>query len=253
MEDDELTLINNLCADLVSLKKWEAFPLHLLTQQQAGEWSGVQEVCEHLGLAPGDLTPDLFAAWLPDPTGDEDYALVIFYNHEFGWSMPAHFNRALLLSRGLPQPWREAIDRMQNSQQHPIYMPVTVLAAISYVAGLLLKGAPAETPIPFAEIERRFHKEMEGVEPAKKHPVHYPVYWLFPTVQIWDLVRGPDGSPVPHEPGFKPQLSWMQENDIHVRFKAGLLQGLLEKRTRHAIEVELERIRDMAMETAADH
>ena len=99
MQDEEIALFN-ACADLVSLKKWEAFPLHLLGSWRAGEWIGVREVCLQISVAVGDLAPDLFAAWLPDPKGHDGYAVILFYEDESKWSMAAHYNR------GRPPPGR---------------------------------------------------------------------------------------------------------------------------------------------------
>jgi hypothetical protein len=97
MQEDEITL-TNACADLVSLKKYEAFPLYLLRDKRSGEWVGVRECCARLGLALTDLGPDLFATWLPDPPGHDGYAVVLFYDVESMWSMAAHYNRAHLLA-----------------------------------------------------------------------------------------------------------------------------------------------------------
>ncbi len=97
MEDEELTQLNNFCADLVSLKRWEAFPTHLLIAQQAAEWVRVRELGSRIGLSAEDVKADLFAAWLPDPTGDEGYAVILFYDEESMWTMAARYNRQRLL------------------------------------------------------------------------------------------------------------------------------------------------------------
>jgi hypothetical protein len=94
MEDEDL---NNLCADLVSLKRWESFPVHLLNDKRAAEWVRVQELCLQAGLNVEGLKLDLFAAWLPDPTGDERYALIFFYDEESMRSMAARCNRQRFL------------------------------------------------------------------------------------------------------------------------------------------------------------
>jgi hypothetical protein len=93
MEDETLVELNNLCADLVSLKQWEAFPLHLLMDKRAGEWVGVRELCLQAGLDASELKPELFVTWLADPTGDEGYAMILFYDDESLWSMAARCNR----------------------------------------------------------------------------------------------------------------------------------------------------------------
>lgn len=99
MEDEELTQLNNLCADLLSLKRWEAFPLHLLFDKRPGEWVRVREICLHAELDTEDLKPDLFAAWLLDPTGDEEYAVILFYDEASMWTMAARYNRQRLLDK----------------------------------------------------------------------------------------------------------------------------------------------------------
>ncbi|MGH7223587.1 MAG: hypothetical protein ACRELF_10190 [Gemmataceae bacterium] len=89
--------MNNICADLVSLKRLEAFPVHLLTAKRPGEWVPVRELCLQAGLDAEDLRPDLFAAWLAEPTGDEGYAVILFYEEESMWTMAARYNRQRLL------------------------------------------------------------------------------------------------------------------------------------------------------------
>jgi hypothetical protein len=102
MEDEELAHLNNFCADLVGLKQWEAFPVHLLRDKRTAEWIRVRELCLQNGLDVGDLKLDLFAAWLPEPTGDEDYALILFYDEESMWTMAARYNRQRL-REGVPR------------------------------------------------------------------------------------------------------------------------------------------------------
>jgi hypothetical protein len=96
MPDEEITLFN-ACTDLVSLKKWEAFPLHLLGSKRPGEWVGVRDSCLQVGVPPGDVEPQLFATWLPDPRAQPGYAVILFYDDESKWSMAAHYNRLRLL------------------------------------------------------------------------------------------------------------------------------------------------------------
>ncbi len=97
MEAAEITLCN-ACADLMSLKEAEAFPLFLLRDKRAGEWIGVRDLCEQVGATPTNLPKSVFAAWLPDPVANDAYAVVMFYDDESQWSMAAHFNRERLLS-----------------------------------------------------------------------------------------------------------------------------------------------------------
>ena len=97
MQDEEITRYN-ACTDLVSLKKCETFPLRLLGSKPSGEWIGVREFCLQIGVAAGDLTPELFATWLPDPKAHDGYAVILFYDDESKWSMAAHYNKGRLLA-----------------------------------------------------------------------------------------------------------------------------------------------------------
>jgi len=97
MLDDEVILFNT-CTDLVSLKKTEAFPLHLLATKRPGEWITVRECCQEIGVPVGDLSPTLFATWLLDPMANEAYAVIFFYDDETKWTMAAHYNRDRLLA-----------------------------------------------------------------------------------------------------------------------------------------------------------
>jgi len=99
MEDEEIDLCNK-CTDLVGSKKTEAFPLYLFQHLRAGEWVGVQDLCQRIGVSEVDLKPDLFAAWLPDPMAEEAFAVILFYDDETKWSLTAHYNRARLLADG---------------------------------------------------------------------------------------------------------------------------------------------------------
>ena len=108
MEDEELLRLNNLCADLVGLKSWEAFPTHLLIGKRTGEWVRVRDVCQQAGVSAGDVKPDLHAVWLPDPTGNEDYVIILLYDEESLWSMTASYNRQRLLECAVPAMQRHA-------------------------------------------------------------------------------------------------------------------------------------------------
>lgn len=103
MQDDDITL-NNACADLVSLKKWEIFPLRLLSNKRAGEWIGVRDFCQQIGVGAGELPTGLFAAWLPDPNAQDAYVVIVFYDDESLWSMAAHYNRARLVGGATSNP-----------------------------------------------------------------------------------------------------------------------------------------------------
>lgn len=95
MEDDEIVL-HNACADLVTEKKNEAFLSALLCSQRLGEWVAVRELCQRVGVGVDCLTPDLFAAWLPDPKSREGYVVIVFYDDESLWSLAALYNRSTL-------------------------------------------------------------------------------------------------------------------------------------------------------------
>lgn len=111
MKDEELTQLNNACADLLSLKRWEAFPLLLLTGKREAEWVCVRELCLQAGMDAGDLKPDLFAAWLPDTAGDEGFTVIFFYDEESMWSMAARYNRQRLLDNVPSASGQEAVRR----------------------------------------------------------------------------------------------------------------------------------------------
>ena len=101
MQDDEITLYN-ACADLVTLEKKEPFPRYLLRSRQPGEWTGVRELCSQIDITPGDLGPEVFVTWLPDPRAREAYVVIMFYDDESKWSMAAHYHRTRLLGATSP-------------------------------------------------------------------------------------------------------------------------------------------------------
>ena len=94
----------NGCTDLVSLKKYEAFPLRLLQGRLPGEWTRVRDLCTQAGVSAGEFKPELFAAWLADPTPDEAYTVILFYDVESQWSTAARYNRGRLVGDGAPRP-----------------------------------------------------------------------------------------------------------------------------------------------------
>jgi hypothetical protein len=94
---DKEALLSNFCTDLVSLKKHEAFPLHLLSSKCRGDWLSVRDLCLQIGVVADNLKADLFVTWLPDPMGQDSYVVVIFYDDESKWTMAAHYNRQRLL------------------------------------------------------------------------------------------------------------------------------------------------------------
>jgi hypothetical protein len=111
MEDEELTQLNNLCADLLSLKRWEAFPLHLLTGKREAEWVRVRELCLQAGIDAGELKTDLFATWLPDTGDDQGVVVILFFDEESMWSMAARYSRQRLLAKAPAVSEQEAVRR----------------------------------------------------------------------------------------------------------------------------------------------
>lgn len=98
MEDEEIEMAN-ACADLVSMKKTEIFPLKLLGSVRPGTWVSISEFCRQIGLPEAAIKPDAYATWLFDPAGIEGYAVIMFYHAGSGWSMCAHYNRQRLLGK----------------------------------------------------------------------------------------------------------------------------------------------------------
>jgi hypothetical protein len=87
----------SFCADLLTLRKTEAFPLGLLKDREPGEWVPVKTVCQSAGIASQELRPELVSTWLPDPFGDQDFVIIIFFDDETKRSMAANYNKRLLL------------------------------------------------------------------------------------------------------------------------------------------------------------
>jgi hypothetical protein len=67
----------------------------------------------------GELKPELFATRLPDPTADEAYVVILFYDDESKWSMAAHYNRGRLREDASPQPIRAARPASPGSTSPP--------------------------------------------------------------------------------------------------------------------------------------
>jgi hypothetical protein len=106
MNDEEVDLCN-ACTDLVTFKKLEAFPLHVFAKRP-GEWIRVQEFCQQHDLPVANLSLDLCAAWLPDPVGNDAYAIIFFYDSATMWNMVAHYHRGRLVREASQQPARQA-------------------------------------------------------------------------------------------------------------------------------------------------
>ncbi len=91
-DDNEL----NLCAELVTLRDCDAFPLALFNDYQAGEWVRVEALCQKTAIALAGTKADLFTPWLPDPHGVQNYAIIVFYNDATKASFAAQYNKARL-------------------------------------------------------------------------------------------------------------------------------------------------------------
>lgn len=115
MDDEELELVN-ACTELVSAARWEAFPTRLLRDERSGEWVGVRSLCRQLGLDAGALKEDLFATWLADPTENDAYVVIVFYDDESKWTMAAQYNRQRLLATSPPALERPATDARQRNK-----------------------------------------------------------------------------------------------------------------------------------------
>ena len=95
--DDETDRLNNLCADLVSLRRLEPGLIRLFRDGPPGEWVPVGELYHAAGAADGSIKSELVAAWLPAPFGNSDYAVVLFYDDGTQWSLTASYHVARLL------------------------------------------------------------------------------------------------------------------------------------------------------------
>jgi hypothetical protein len=87
---DELDQLSNLCAEIVSERRWEPALLRLFQDTPAGEWVPLGELTES-----ADSPATLAASWVKTP--DTDFALVLFFDTETLWSMHADYNLARLL------------------------------------------------------------------------------------------------------------------------------------------------------------
>ena len=89
------------CADLVTLKKSEAFPITLLYDHPSGDWVPVEKLCQEIGIVIPGMKAELVATWLPDPFGNQAYVVIIFYDDESKESFAAHYNKGRLLDPNL--------------------------------------------------------------------------------------------------------------------------------------------------------
>jgi hypothetical protein len=99
MTDDDLDDLSNLCADLVSLKRWEPALIRLFRDRPAGAWVPVAELLA--GEGAGDVPTGLSVAWLSART-DPGYAVLSFYDDDLKWSTSAVYHVARLLRSHQP-------------------------------------------------------------------------------------------------------------------------------------------------------
>jgi len=82
--------LSNLCADVVSERRWEPALLRLFHDTPSAEWRPLRE------LTDADEYPaTLAASWVSTP--DADFAIVLFFDSETLWSMHADYNLARLV------------------------------------------------------------------------------------------------------------------------------------------------------------
>ena len=93
---DEEDILNNYCADLVSLTKLEPAIVYLLTERPMGAWTPVRELYARAGQPNESIKADLVATWLLSPNADPGGAVILFFDEESFWSMTAWYNVAHL-------------------------------------------------------------------------------------------------------------------------------------------------------------
>ena len=87
---------SNYCVDVVTLQRFEPGLIHLF-RQQAGEWASVVELYQRAGAPNAAVPPKLKVTWLPSPSGQSDYAVILFCDEELQWSSTAYYNTERLL------------------------------------------------------------------------------------------------------------------------------------------------------------
>jgi hypothetical protein len=95
--NDETDTILSFCSDLVTQKRFESFPTYVLSEGKIGEWLLVRLVCLKCGISNCDSFPELVVTWLPEPSEDPDYAVIIFFEPTSLQSLPALYNKTRLL------------------------------------------------------------------------------------------------------------------------------------------------------------
>lgn len=89
---DELDVLQELCADIVSEKRYEPALLRLFGEKP-GAWMTTKSLCE----AARQPVPGAKATvtWLPAP-GEPDYAVILFFDPDSLWSTTALYNTSRL-------------------------------------------------------------------------------------------------------------------------------------------------------------
>lgn len=90
--EDEADRLNNLCADLVSLRRLEPGLVHLFRDRPAGGWVPVAELYRRAGEPVEGIKPELVVTWLPSPSAQAGYAVVLFCDDDLQWSLTAYHN-----------------------------------------------------------------------------------------------------------------------------------------------------------------
>lgn len=100
--EDEADRLNNVCADLVSLRRLEPAIVHLFRTKTAGEWATVAELYQVAGITDLYVKPELAVVWLPSAGGDPAEAVILFCDEQLQWSLTAYYNVGRLFRGVLP-------------------------------------------------------------------------------------------------------------------------------------------------------
>lgn len=93
--------IMDFCADLVTDKSLEPFPIELF-RSHIGQWRSVTSICKEACLNCPPEMSTVFATWLRDPLDNEDFAMIMFVDSDSMKSLAAHYNRQRLLGNASP-------------------------------------------------------------------------------------------------------------------------------------------------------
>lgn len=79
--------------------------------------------------------------------------------------------------------WSEALERVQRSQQSPVYMPAAIWTALD----LFEEGAWVHGRLPFSDFEPRFASLLERAELAGSDKAWQLFFYLSRGAGLWDL------------------------------------------------------------------